>query len=186
MRDSQRSKVYNAERMVDAWKETPYDALSGAEAFIDKVTGSPYTQRKWGYIKPAVMDGRGCRSARGSRYQIVLPRWARTRLVILHELAHGYTAQQARIAPKWFMSPGRPTPFSDYNGIEYASHGWQFCTIYLDLVRHFIGKQAHDELKAAFKTKRVKSRRPRAKRPATPQQLAALAKARAARKVQVG
>ena len=38
---------------------------------------------------PVLGDGRGRRHACGSRQVIKLPRWARTRTVVLHECAHG-------------------------------------------------------------------------------------------------
>ncbi|WP_222182253.1 hypothetical protein [Geminicoccus harenae] len=40
-------------------------------------------------VPPRVEDGRGRRHAAGSREAIKLPRWARTRPVVLHECAHG-------------------------------------------------------------------------------------------------
>ena len=42
-----------------------------------------------GWQPPIVGDGRGRRHACGSRQQIKLPRWARTRAIVLHECAHG-------------------------------------------------------------------------------------------------
>jgi len=38
---------------------------------------------------PVLGDGRGRRHACGSRAVIKLPRWARTRTIVLHECAHG-------------------------------------------------------------------------------------------------
>lgn len=38
---------------------------------------------------PHLGDGRGRRHACGSREVIKLPRWARTRIIVLHECAHG-------------------------------------------------------------------------------------------------
>jgi hypothetical protein len=40
-------------------------------------------------LPPRVEDGRGRRHAAGSRTVIKLPRWARTRPIVLHECAHG-------------------------------------------------------------------------------------------------
>jgi hypothetical protein len=42
-----------------------------------------------GWAPPEVTDGRGRRHACGSRQVIKLPRWARTRPIVLHECAHG-------------------------------------------------------------------------------------------------
>ena len=55
-----------------------------------------------------------------------------------------------------------------------AAHGWQFCSIELRLVRHFLGKEAYDKLKAEFKAGRVRFTKPRAKRELTPEQRAVL------------
>ncbi|MCB2054888.1 MAG: hypothetical protein KDE35_11685 [Geminicoccaceae bacterium] len=41
---------------------------------------------------PRVTDGRGRRHACGSRAVIKLPRWSRTRPIVLHECAHGMAA----------------------------------------------------------------------------------------------
>lgn len=53
---------------------------------------APGTSRSW--TPPAVTDGRGRRHACGSRAEIKLPRWARTRAVVLHECAHGMADDQ--------------------------------------------------------------------------------------------
>lgn len=47
-----------------------------------------------GWRPPGVHDGRGRRHACGSRQAIKLPRWARTRPVVLHECAHGMADDQ--------------------------------------------------------------------------------------------
>ena len=47
-----------------------------------------------GWAPPKVEDGRGRRHAAGSRAAIKLPRWARTRAVVLHECAHGMADDQ--------------------------------------------------------------------------------------------
>lgn len=41
------------------------------------------------WCPPVLGDGRGRRHACGSREVIKLPRWARTRTIVLHECAHG-------------------------------------------------------------------------------------------------
>ena len=62
----------------------------------------PQVQQRWreqpgsdpGWAPPKVEDGRGRRHAAGSRAAIKLPRWARTRAVVLHECAHGMAYDQ--------------------------------------------------------------------------------------------
>lgn len=46
------------------------------------------------WAPPQVTDGRGRRHACGSREVIKLPRWARTRAIVLHECAHGMADDQ--------------------------------------------------------------------------------------------
>lgn len=47
-----------------------------------------------GWAPPELTDGRGRRHACGSRAVIKLPRWARTRAIVLHECAHGMADDQ--------------------------------------------------------------------------------------------
>ena len=61
---------------------------------------------------PGVHDGRGRRHACGSRQAIKLPRWARTRPVVLHECAHGMADDQ---------------------------HGPRFVARYVELLERFLG-----------------------------------------------
>ncbi len=49
---------------------------------------------RYDWVPPAVTEGRGRRHACGSRTAIKLPRWARTRAVVLHECAHGMANDQ--------------------------------------------------------------------------------------------
>jgi putative metallohydrolase (TIGR04338 family) len=64
-----------------------------------------------------VADGRGRRHACGSRQVIKLPRWARTRPVVLHECAHGLADDQ---------------------------HGPRFVARYVDLLERFLGLDRSD------------------------------------------
>lgn len=64
---------------------------------------------------PLVTDGRGRRHACGSREVIKLPRWARTRAIVLHECAHGLARDM---------------------------HGPEFVAAYLELLERFAGLDA--------------------------------------------
>ena len=77
-----------------------------------------------------------------------MPRWARKEWVILHELAH---------VIHWRQHGGR----------YEAGHGWQFCDIYLQLIRYQLGPDAHAALRDAFKANRVKYTKPRKRRQLT-------------------
>jgi hypothetical protein len=65
-----------------------------------------------GWTPPQVTDGRGRRHACGSREVIKLPRWARTRAIVLHECAHGMADDQ---------------------------HGPRFVAVYVALLEQFAG-----------------------------------------------
>lgn len=161
LRDSQRQRVYNAERALDIWHRASElfrgdGSLDKTQRYVNKVTRSRFWRkllaengvRRFKY-DVTVYDGRGSRSARSlGRSSIAVPRWARSPMVILHELAHC-------AAP-----PG------------VASHGREFCSTYLKLVRRFIGKQEADALRQAFRGFHVRhlgvSRVPLAARPEPP------------------
>lgn len=145
-RDSQKSKVYAAERRAfkDEWDIKIEDGdLAATIRYVRQVEATA-TWRKIlsksgrlpvpGGLK--VKDGRGCRWARGGRHHLTLPVWARTRPVILHELAHAATA-------------------------DGAKHNWPFCAAYLLLVGQFLGSAARDRLKEEFRAARIRFTPPR-------------------------
>lgn len=170
MRDSQRGKVYDSERWLHA--AHPEMSWDEVEAYVAKVLGSAYVQRKYPTAKMRIrfVKGRGGGMAMNNWFDrdnwqhhygpvVSLGVWGRRRSVILHELAHHFA------------------------GLSHQ-HDWRFCEVYLDLVRHFLGQAAHDRLKAEFKARRVRFRKP-VKRTMTPEQreaaAARLAAARAAK-----
>ncbi len=84
------------------------------------------------YESIEVRDGRSRRSAAGAFGVIKMPKWSRTKLIILHEVAHAITTEP----------PG---------------HGRQFARIYLDLVTRFLGVDAGRQLKVAYVAGGVRS-----------------------------
>lgn len=159
-RDSQRSKVYNAESVMHrlAQRLSEYEV----EALVSKVEQSEYVRKNFGVVQHQVVFMKA-----GSTWS-----WARadgtvrfcpnvTDYVVLHELAHTYSVRDS------------------------GGHGWLFCAVLLDLVRHFMGQEAHDALKDSFKRNDVKFTVPRAKRQMSDEAKAAasarMAKAREAR-----
>lgn len=147
VRDSQRSKVYKAERK--ALEGLPCDELHDlsvqeCQEIVDKVVSSRWWQGRYGMMltPPTVKAGQGARwaTARLHEHTIVLPLWARKQWVILHELAH-YAVR---------------APLSPY--LKVAAHGPEFCKEYLALVKRWIGPEEAKALKASFKARRVKSR----------------------------
>lgn len=151
-RDTQRSRVYAAEnefRRVIGDKQ--FHEQLGYLMFVEKVERSKWFRQKYGARAFEVKDGRGRTSAGawGSRH-ITLPKWARTPVVILHEIAHCVT-------------------HTEHDSV--AGHGWEYVAIFLDLVRHFLGVEAHGKFRTILKQHRV---RMRAKRVMSPEQKAAM------------
>lgn len=166
IRDSQRSKVYEAERASGIF-EPNKAALNRAAgpmtykevtALVDKVFASSYTRRKYGErrIDNLRRDTEVVWTHGGANagpvwggYELRFGVWTRQPAIVLHEISHLVA------------------------GVS-QQHGWKFCAVYLDLVRHFMGKEAHDKLKASFKAHRVRFTAPRAKREISEEQRAAL------------
>jgi hypothetical protein len=118
-RDRQRGKVY-------AWEDLYYRGgvkdggmtLTQCEQIARRVTG---------YVKMMcvrVKDGRGARRAYSHGGWISLPRWARQRAIVLHEMAH-------EIAPKVF--PDR---------LPIESHGREFVGCYMWLLERYDEREA--------------------------------------------
>lgn len=160
-RDSQRAKLYRAERLHSYWAKTKLmDSLDGVHQFVADVTRKTWFTVRWPYAQAVkvggkwtdrwrIKDGRGCRSARGSHLFMVLPCWARHPLVILHEMAHGLSCDD-------------------------PAHGWRFAETFLTLVHHTLGKDAGDELKRLFRENRVHFRPKRKGNPPSPKAIEAL------------
>lgn len=156
-RDSQRGKLYTAERK--AFEGAPVDLpeVEDVERFIAHICKlgrikESFPELEWRSI--TVGDGRRRRAAGGDARGIYMPRWSRMRWVVLHELGHTIMDRRYRNA---------------------VGHGWQYAEIYLTLVRHVMGVDAHDRLKAQFKAHRVRYRKPRERAPMSPEQRAILA-----------
>lgn len=150
-RDSQRSKVYKAERAIDSYA-TALPQIADIERFVKKAWASKRVQKAWPkatriYL-PEVGDGRGRTSAGGTYNGILMPVWSRNSVIVLHELAHCIVARQY--------------------GSKPAGHGWQFAGVFLKLVLYMIGREAYNELKRSFKAHRVRHK-PKATRTMTPE-----------------
>jgi len=165
--------VYAAEQAFIAQLKTlkRYDGLRmervpDIQAWVDKILESHQWKTHFTNViyanKVEVKDGRGRRRAGGGMWEISLPKWARDKVVALHELTHSAVARKHPRA---------------------AAHGHEFCKIFLMLVKRWIGQWEHDALKAWMRTKRVKFSPPRqSNRPRriSPAQQAALKRGRAA------
>ncbi len=142
MRDTQRAKLYRAE---DALRRAIGDVAIrdkiAAWAFIEKVERDAWFRRRFGRRQFRVLDGRGTSSAWSCGSTLNLPRWSRTPVIMLHEVAHCVAPHGCR-------------------------HGWEFAAVYLKLVRHFLGREVHDKLRASFRERRVRYKKPRVMSPA--------------------
>ena len=139
MRDSQRGKVYKAERDLPEVEQNGMN-IHEVRAWVDKIMRSRWMKSRYpqaycvGMVD--VKDGRGATWARGGYLYIKIPRWARSEFIVLHELSHTIVAR----------TKSKPV----------ASHGREFCSIFLALVRRWMGSEVANRLKAAFKEHRVK------------------------------
>lgn len=134
-RDSQRSRVYKAERsggVVEGWYMPKVEEVRG---YIARLQRQPGYQERWGGRKPiTVHDGRRRRDAAGCPIEraVWLPRWSRYPLVICHEIAHVETPDEA------------------------PAHGEEFCGNFLFLVRLTLGRDGESALRESFDEHRVK------------------------------
>ena len=93
-RDYQRQRVYAWEAAVLAPTRGGKLSLGGCERLIEEVFRwhEQPSPGNGSWRPPPLGDGRGRRHACGSREVIKLPRWARTRTIVLHECAHGMSS----------------------------------------------------------------------------------------------
>jgi putative metallohydrolase (TIGR04338 family) len=180
VRDSQRSKVYAAERLIrDAHMGERLHSVQDVERFTRRVFASKRVLKRWPWLdghSVEVHDGGGMRSAYAyNAYKIAIPLWARNAFVVLHELAHIIHRAGGRECwqtPHKVQQHGIAMPSHTEDPLWHQAHGYAFCRIHLDLVLLFIGREAHDALKASYKTQRV---RYKAKRKMSPEARAAAA-----------
>lgn len=155
LRDYQRSKVYRAENvLINQPYNTRLNSLEEVQDFLKHLTNSCWFKRRWKLQKQIiVVDGRGRQKASGSSTQLTiwLPLWARTKVVILHELSHVLSGRGVvGVAPE--------TTCPSYHKSYEAGHGREFCKRFLALIKHELGKQAWKDLKESYKSAGVKVR----------------------------
>lgn len=140
VRDNQRSKVYKTERLHSFWNIMWINDIKDIQrliSFIRRTRLSPWKHQLQG-VSIKVTDGRRRRNGvaignvrTSSHCYIRLPKSLRRYIVVLHELAHLLTPKQ------------------------YASHGQEYCTNYLYLIRQLLGEAAYEEMIALFKAHNV-------------------------------
>lgn len=143
-RDIQRSAVYAAEDMAfDKNKDAEFETLAECNDFAKRIICSEYWLKNKGLKRFSLSDGRGRRSAcfKGiehgyRRNTICLPKWSRSRWVIIHEFAHFLTMRT--------------------DGKYKAWHGATFCRHYVELILEMIGQEECNKLETCFREKSVK------------------------------
>lgn len=130
-RDTQRARLYRAEEEVGPGRRLP--TVADLQAYVDAVTAADWFVRRWGERSYEVRPGHGHRRATATRDGLLqLPRWARTELVVLHEMAHPLGAPEA------------------------APHGPEYAGVFLALVRRAMGPAPAQALEEAFGRHRVR------------------------------
>ena len=153
-RDFQRARVYRSENIMEESKDMlgkRLETVREMQLWVDKILKSKWFKVRWPYLTSIeVKDGRGRRIATGyargiystenpsTEGIIKMPKWSRCEMIIIHEVAHVITDHE-------------------YMG-RVPAHGIQFCNLYLNMVRRFMGTGWHAQLKDAFKKEKVKFR----------------------------
>jgi putative metallohydrolase (TIGR04338 family) len=130
-RDSQRARLYRAEAEVDTGRSIPSVPL--LQAYVDELVTNRWFEDRWGVRSFHVRPGHGHRRATADEHGVLqMPRWARTELVLLHEVAHC-------LAPR-----------------GCAPHGPEYAGVLVCLVRRRMGLAAAQALEDAFVRQRVR------------------------------
>lgn len=144
-RDSQRSRLYAAERSAFRGYYAHGMRLAcihDLRAFIHEVLADEWFSTVFGrFTTVHIKDGRGTRHAYTAYDQdshaliLSFPRWSRTRPIALHEISHAASIR--------------------HHGLV-AAHGPEFAGIFLRLVRQYLGEACHVRLRWAFMHHRVR------------------------------
>jgi len=131
-RDSQRARLYRAEGLVDAGRRLP--TVPRMQAWVDGLVATEWFVARWGERSIEVRPGFGHRRATADAASGVLqmPTWARSELVLLHEIAHCLTP------------------------LTHASHGPEYAGVLLALARRGMGPGPAQRLEDAFAAERVR------------------------------
>jgi len=136
-RDTQRGKVYKAEKHVPEGRK--FKTLVECQAYYDRITRSRWWMSRAESVTIVLRDGRGCSNARAwtssfSGTFILLPRWSRCEIVMLHELAHVLRCRR----------------YGGANDIDHRPHGAGFVRAFLDLVGRWMGAETAKALRESM------------------------------------
>ena len=156
MSDKQQNRVYKSEMESGIKAEPDFKTVAECQKYVNKVLKSKAVIDQFsskelhqGAFTVTVTDGRACRraTARTDAYGnliINLPKWARSKFVILHELAHHLQKSYAINNWRESIRIGQTDP------IAYQSHGARFTASLLFLVKRELGKDVHDSFATAL------------------------------------
>jgi putative metallohydrolase (TIGR04338 family) len=149
IRDTQKQKVYMAETFLAHGELSTlgkkFKTAKQAEKYVSKLIQGKWFRKQWPWVRGVrVRPGHGGGPARGGLclwdrgiLDLKLPPWSRRTTIIIHELAHCVRQKPS------------------------AGHGREFCSAYLKLVQHYLGKEVAKRLREEFKKYGVKYRLPR-------------------------
>ncbi|MDQ3897873.1 MAG: hypothetical protein M3326_11655 [Actinomycetota bacterium] len=130
-RDSQRARLYRAEGEVRTGRGLP--TVETMQAYVDALLGADWFLARWGTRRFEVRPGFGHRRATANEHGVLqMPKWARTELVLLHEVAHCLTPLTA------------------------AAHGPEYAGVLLALARRAMSPGTAQSLEDAFARHRVR------------------------------
>ncbi len=147
VRDSQKSRVYAWDRSLEQGEPMTLDecrqliesvwekyAVAGCTGTCALSGTASYRTEERRPAAPTVVDGRGTTIARGGLHRISLPRWARTKPVVLHECAHAILEHRE---------------FHQRTPGGVAAHGPEFARIFMELLVRFGGYERRTIREAA-------------------------------------
>tara|TARA_R110002020_G_scaffold279976_4_gene495777 strand:- start:1898 stop:2287 length:390 start_codon:yes stop_codon:yes gene_type:complete len=110
--------------------------MEECSAYASKIKATDYWKQHKGWLRVNLHHGAGHRSAKyyrawsGRQRCVVLPKWARSEIVMIHEFAHCLTDRTT--------------------GGDYSGHGTHFCGHYLNLVGELLGEDYKNRLMEQF------------------------------------
>src|ERR1041384_2537870 len=127
-RDSQRSKLYDSQHVLPDRYQNTFGTIEVAQKALDQVMAARWFRSRWRIGEVQVVGGRGGANSQGGVIAMGVP--SRNMPVLLHELAHEIVTWNSRR--------------------DYAAHGPEFAYVFLFLLRHVMGAEVADKLRAEF------------------------------------
>jgi len=148
--DTRRKNLYTAESVLEEGQDLK--TWRQVEKFFDRVVTSSYVERRFGDVSRIRLEKktRGgwshCRD--GYRVRISTAgthHWRKW--VVIHEICHALVG---------FAGRAKIRSSSMTNRRSHPGHGRLFCAVYLDMIGHFLGKDARKRLLNSFRKHNVK------------------------------